>query len=282
MARPAPARWRRPWANRAYPCDIERHPVPAKGGTQFKPWVWVSACAGTRRIIRATLATILCLAALSPQPAAAQWGGSLTIASQARLRGRPISDHHPVAELEIVRDSRSGFYIGGSAAIVVTDDDGMRPLAFRQYAGIVRPLSSALSIDLGVTHSGYTEYSGVAGGGSYSEAYIGLIGRNLSGRLSLSPGYFHHDDPTVTLEVDGHLDLGPKRSLFAHLGRLTHLRDRPARLQNSSIDWRLGVRQSVGPVDLAAAWTGYVQDSDDYSTAHRHGGALLLSAALAF
>jgi uncharacterized protein (TIGR02001 family) len=195
---------------------------------------------------------------LPAAPAAAQLGGSVSLFSQARLRGQPISDHRPVAELELVHDSASGFYLGGSAALVADRTNGLQPFAFKQYAGFAHRLSPGATLDLGVVHNGYTEYSGIIGGGSYTEAYIGIIGRNLSGRVFISPGYFRKDQATLYMEVDGHLDLARNWVIVSHLGRLTYLNDdRPAGSPGGVTDWRLGLRRHMGSVDLEAAWTGY-------------------------
>lgn len=233
-----------------------------------------------------TCSSFILLSAALATPAPAQWGGSLTLSSQARLRGQPISDHRPVAELELVHDESSGFYIGGSTALVATRDEGIKPLSFRQYAGFARRLSSATALDVGIVHSGYTDYSGIADGGSYTEAYVGLTGRHISGRLFLSPGYFRKDAPTLYAEVNGNLGLAPNWSLFAHAGRLTHLKDQPDYVATygsaNATDWRIGLRRRLGPVDLDVAWTGYVRDRSMDSPRYRKDGALLIALAFAF
>lgn len=231
----------------------------------------------------ALLICTLAAAALPATPAAAQLGGSLSLSSQSRLRGQPISDHRPVAELELVHDSASGFYLGGSAALVASRDAGLQPFAFRQYAGFARRLSPAVAIDLGVVHNGYTEYSGVPGGGSYTEAYVGITGRNLSGHIYLSPGYFHKNEMTLYMEIDGHVDIAPNLQLFAHAGCLAYLSDhRSAGDRGTATDWRIGLRRHIGPVDLEAAWTGYLEDARTYERDRRSDGALVISLAFAF
>ena len=223
------------------------------------------------------------LAAALPTPAAAQLGGSVSLASQARLRGQPVSGHRPVAELELVHDGASGFYLGGSAAIVASRDAGLQPFAFKQYAGFARRLSPGMTLDIGIVHNGYTEYSGLPDGGSYTEAYVGIAGRNLAGRFFVSPGYFRKDQPTFYAEVDGHLNLAQEWLIFAHLGRLTNLNDdRSDTTQGNAIDWRIGLRHSMGAVDLEAAWTGYMQDKRGYSPHGRTDGALVAGLTFGF
>jgi uncharacterized protein (TIGR02001 family) len=221
-------------------------------------------------------------AVLATGPAAAQLGGSLTLSSQVRLRGQQISGHRPVAELELFHDGARGFYIGGSAAVVATRDEGLRTLSFRQYAGFAQRLSSATAIDVGIVHNGYTEYSAITGGGSYTEAYVGITGRHLSARLFLSPGYFRKDEPTLYAELNGNIDLAPDWSLFAHAGRLTRLRSHQDGRDGDATDWRIGARRHLGPVDLDAAWTGYVVDRVRYGGRDGQDGALVIALAFAF
>lgn len=236
--------------------------------------------AGTRAE-RAALPLCLLLAATIPlRPAAAQLGGSVTLSSEARLRGRPVSEHRPVAELQLSHDSASGFYLGGSAASATTRGSGVEPLSFSGYAGIVRRVSSSAAIDLGLVHNSYTEYSSIHGGGSYSEAYAGVTGRHLSVRLFFSPGYFRRDNPTLYAEVNGNVDLGRDWTLLVHAGRLTHLREHPDRGQAS--DWRISVRHQIGRATLDAAWTGYAEGERTYGASGRHGNAMVTALSVAF
>ncbi len=239
----------------------------------MRPWHRRAATSFSIALLGAVLATA---------PAAAQLGGSLTLSSQARLRGQQISGHRPAAELELVHDGARGFYIGGSAVFVATREDGLQALSFRQYAGFAQRLSSATAIDVGIVHNGYTEYSAIAGGGSYTEAYVGITGRHLSARLFMSPGYFQKDEPTLYAELNGHFDLAPDWSLFAHAGRLTRLRSRPDGRDGDATDWRIGLRRRLGPVDLDAAWTGYVVDRARYGGRDGQDGALVIALAFAF
>lgn len=232
---------------------------------------------------RATFPFCLLLAATIPlRPAAAQLGGNLTLSSEARLRGRPVSDHLPAAELQLLYDSADGFYLGGSAALAVTRDGDVQPLSYNGYAGLVRRISPSVALDLGVIHSGYTEYSSIAGGGSYTEAYVGLTGRHLSTRLFFSPGYFRPNEPTLYAEVNGNLDLGRDWALLIHAGRLTYLRDRPDRSHGATNDWRIGVRRQIGRVSLNAAWTGYDEEKGAYGASGRNGNTLVAALSVDF
>lgn len=248
------------------------------------PWRRRTAVKRTRTAALASylVCYLVCCAILAiAPPASAQIGGSLTLSSQARLRGRPVSDHRPVLEVELVHDEPSGLYLGGSAALVASRDWGVQPLAFTQYAGFARRLADDTVLDIGIVHNGYTEYSGIADGGSYTEAYVGLIGRHRSGRLFLSPGYFRKDEPTLYAEVEGNIGLAPNWLLFGHAGLLTHLRDRQDE-SGAVADWRIGIRRHIGRVDIGAVWTGYATDRAAYDRRNGSGGALLVDLALAF
>ena len=235
------------------------------------------------RARRAIFALSILLAATIPlHPAAAQLSGSLTLSSEARLRGRPVSQHRPVVELQLLHDNVSGFYLGGSAALVATHHAGLQPLSFSGYAGLVRSISPSVALDVGVVHSGYTEYSAISGGGSYSEAYVGLTSRHLSARLFLSPAYFRRNEPTLYAEVNGKVDLSRDWTLSVHVGRLAYLRDDPDRGHGAASDWRIGVRRQVGRVSLDAAWTGYTERRRSYGAAGRNGNAMIAALSLAF
>nr|WP_087575723.1 TorF family putative porin [Sphingomonas sp. CDS-1] len=237
-----------------------------QGATAPARWPWHRRAA-TRGC------ALLLTAHLFATPAAAQLGGSLTLSSQTRLRGQPISDHRPVAELEMVHDGDEGFYLGAAAALVATRDEGLKPLSFRPYAGFAKRLSDAATIDVGIVHNRYSSYSAINGGGSYTEAYVGIAGRHVSGRLYLSPAYFRRDAPTLYMELNGHLGLARNWTLVGHAGRLTFLKDRPDSYAGDATDWRLGLRRRLGRVDLDVAWTG--QDG-------QHGAEGALVIALAF
>jgi uncharacterized protein (TIGR02001 family) len=215
-------------------------------------------------------------------PAAAQLSGSVTLSSEARLRGRPVSQHRPVAELQLLHDSNSGFYLGGSAALAATRGGGLQPLSLSQYAGIVRRISPSAAIDLGIIHSGYTEYSGIAGGRSYTEAYVGVTGRNLSARIFLSPGYFRRKEPTFYAEVNGNLDLSREWALLVHAGRLTYLHDRPHYGADTITDWRVGLRRHIGRFSLDASWIGHTESERPYGTPERDGNVLVAALGLDF
>ncbi|WP_242127984.1 TorF family putative porin [Sphingobium sp. Sx8-8] len=213
-------------------------------------------------------------------PAAAQLGGSLTLSSQARLRGQAISDHRPTFELDLVQDSSEGLYLGAAGAVVATRDDGLKPLSFRAYAGFAQQLSAATTIDVGLVHSRYGRYSGISGGRSYTEAYLGIAGRNISGRLFLSPAYFQGDEPTLYMEVNGNLDLGRYWALIGHGGRLVYLKNPSGGHAPDATDWQIGLRRRLGRFDLEAAWTGHAADRPGYDG--KYGAKTALVIALTF
>lgn len=229
----------------------------------------------------ARLAGLLCAIALTEVPAAAQFAGNLSVFSQSRFRGRAVSDHRPAMEVELVHDEDNGLYLGGVAAAVVTRDEGLKPLSVKGYAGFARRLPSGPVIDIGVVHGHYTDYSGIPGSGSYSEAHLGVIGRNISGRIYVSPAYFHAHQPTLYMETDGHLPLDQDWSLLGHLGVLAYLRDRPDGQARTAMDWRIGARRRLGSFDLEAAWTGY-RERKPYYRAYGRGRDDALMAVLTF
>jgi len=203
--------------------------------------------------------------------ARAQLGVSLSLQSEARFRGQGVSDGRPVAGAELVYDLPGGFYVGGSASAVASRHDGPKPHAFREYLGLTRPVRKDVMLDIGVVHSGYTRYSGFEG--SYTEAYVGLVGRRLSTHVFLSPGYFHKDVETIYVEVDGNVSLTRDWLVFGHTGVLAPLGGGP---QEVTADWRVGVRRRVGRVDITAAWAGNAQAERSYSGRDQSGDSALV------
>ncbi|WP_179041501.1 TorF family putative porin [Sphingobium lactosutens] len=216
-------------------------------------------------------------------PAIAQFAGSLSVSSRALFRGRDVSDHRPAIEMELVHDGTGGFYLGGSVAAVATQDEGLKPLSVKVYAGFARQLPSGRVIDVGAVHGEYSDYSGIHGRGSYSEVHVGLVGGNVSGRIYFSPAYFRADAPTLYMEVEGHLPLAKDWSLLGHAGMLTHLRDQPDGGGRTVPDWRIGVRRRLGPVDLDIAWSGYREGgSRHHAYGDRKGSALAVAMIAGF
>jgi uncharacterized protein (TIGR02001 family) len=204
------------------------------------------------RVLRFAAAAA-CIAGASP--AAAEIGSALSLFSQADLRGYSVSNGHPVAVLDFSYDDSSGLYGALSGTAVASSSDLLRPLSLALNGGYARKISSAFTLDLGVTGSLYSHYSKSAQGRSYAEVYAGLSGKRLSSRISFSPHYFLTGKPTLYGELNGNLGVTYGLRFEAHVGMLVPLNGGSAVYRRQS-DWRLGVARELGRVTVQAAWVG--------------------------
>lgn len=195
--------------------------------------------------------------------AAAQARVSAELASEARFRGRAVSDNQPVAGLDLAYDAASGVYAGIAGDLAATSHHGLQPLTLREYAGWARRLAAGPTIDLGLTHAAYTEYYGGRGATQYSEVYAGVSARRLTARLSYSPSYFGSHVRTLYGEVDSAAQPARNWRLSAHAGVLTRLggQSPPPGVRPTQYDWRLGLATAVRSFQVELAWSGAGPDA---------------------
>jgi uncharacterized protein (TIGR02001 family) len=213
----------------------------------------------------ATIQSILFAAALPfASPAAAQVGTSVSIFSDDRFRGYSLSGGRPVGILDLSYDAPNGFYAAVSGSVVATRHDGLQPLGLQLNGGYAKRLSSGLTIDVGVVHSNYSEYSSRKASKSYTEVYAGLAGKVLSSRVSVSPDYLKPGAWTLYGEIDANVPAGKKLRVTGHVGILAPLDRRrySGDAVRPELDWRLGLARDVGPVTLSIAWTGISRNRD--------------------
>lgn len=184
--------------------------------------------------------------------ARAQVGASLSLASEDRFRGEPLSQGRPVASLSLAYDAPEGLYAGASLTGVATAHSGARVLALQEYAGYARRTGSGLTLDLGVTNASYSEYYSGRREAEYQEVYVGLIGPQLSAHLHYSPDYFERGYGSFYLAADRIWRPTADLRILGHLGLLAPTESR----RRSRVDWRLAVAREVKGLDLQAAWVG--------------------------
>lgn len=188
-------------------------------------------------------------------PAAAQISAAGSIFTDDRYRGYTLSEGRPVGILDLYYDDPTGFYGTASGKLVASKREGVRPLGLVLNAGYAKRLSSGLTIDVGATHSAYSEYSDRAAARSYTEAYAGLSGKFLTARVYFSPDYLKGG--TVYGELNANAEIATKLSLSGHAGLLVPLGDSGhGYAYRREFDWRIGIARQFGPVTLQAAWTG--------------------------
>jgi uncharacterized protein (TIGR02001 family) len=227
--------------------------------------------------------TLLAAAAIASyaSPAAGQASAAVSIFSDDRFRGYTLSDGRPLGIIDLYYDDPSGFYGTLSGKLVASEREGLKPLGLILNAGYAKRLSSGLTIDAGVTHSSYSEYSDRAPARSYTEAYAGLSAKFLTARIYASPDYLKGG--TVYGEVIATAEIAPKLSLSGHAGLLVPLEDsRNGYRYRREFDWRIGIARQFGPVALQAAWTGVQPGQNFYRYGYHSREAFVVGLTCGF
>jgi len=232
---------------------------------------------------RAARAAILLLGVLSGSAGQAEVGARLSAASDEIFRGRSISQGRPSFGLDLSYDDAGGFYLGGQAKGVAARGAGAQWLSLTEYGGYAWRTGRDLTIDLGITDTHYSRYSSLGRVAGYSEVTLGLIGRHLSGRLSLSPNWFGAGLTTGYAEAGATLGDPTGWQASLHGGVLQWLDgERPAGIPRTRYDWRIGLARDFGRVRAEAAWAAGGPRPDYYDGNPRGHGALVLSASARF
>lgn len=224
---------------------------------RFGGWRPRSAALYARRVA-ATLAAGLCAA----NPAAAEIAYDLSIASEDRFRGRPISGERPIATAQIAYDDAGGAYAGISATVVATRQDGIQPLRTVQFAGYAHRTRSGLVVDAGITNRVYSRYFTGEYAETFTEAYVGLVGRRTAARVYVSPDYDGRGGASGYGEVDALVFERGRLSASAHVGVLLPPPEAPQRRIQPELDWRLGATRTFGRFAVSAQWLGSGPDHE--------------------
>lgn len=206
-----------------------------------------------RLLVRASIAIA---AVLAPFGVAAQVGGSISVKSDERFRGRSLSDGRPVATVDISYDSKDGPYAGGSATAILTGKSRAGLLGARTYAGYAARMSAGVTLDAGVTGYLFTNrYSGNRND-QYVEVYAGLSRGPLSGYLRFSPDYLGRRTSVVYADISAARQIAPDWRLSGHVGLLVQTSGAPdLGGRRSRYDARIGVTRTIGPFEAQAALT---------------------------
>lgn len=233
------------------------------------------------RISAAARTVIALLACCSAAPAAAEIGATASVFSDARFRGYSLSGGQPVAILDFAYDDPSGFY--GDAAVTGVLRKGADPslLGGQLTAGYARRLKSGTTVDFGVTHSSYLNYSTKQRGSSYTEVYGGIARGAISSRIFLSPHYFGSGNWSAYGEVNARISPARKWSLNGHFGLLLPLRTPNSEAYGSQVDWRIGVSRQIGRLSLHAAWSDGAPGRDFYYGRYHSRSAVVVGATWA-
>lgn len=160
-------------------------------------------------------------------PAQAQLSGSLTVASDVRLRGFSLTERRPAISLSGAYDDRSGLYAGGS--LIAHDPEGRsaRLLGHTEYLGYAVRAESGLSWDVGVANVDLTLYRDQKYPLRYGQLYLGVARDSLSARLSLSPNFPRKGVSTAYLDLNGVVRPAEDWRIAGHLGVMRRLGGAP-------------------------------------------------------
>ncbi len=204
----------------------------------------------------ARLAWPALLLLLAPVAARAQVGGSMTLTSDERFRGRSVSRGEPAVTVDATYDHPSGVYAGAAATSAIVEG-GPRIVNVQVDIGFVHRIDAGTSFDLGVVRSNYGEYSSSERATHYTEFYAGVLVRQVAVYLRYSPDYFQPGVQTLYAEIDGVVEPAPDWHLTAHLGTLTRVAGpAPPGAARTGYDWRVGAGRRVGALELQLALSG--------------------------
>ena len=149
---------------------------------------------------RAALAGLVL--ALAAGAAQAQVAGSVTLASDYRLRGFSLTDRRPALSVSAAYDAASGLYAGGTVIAEDAEGRGVRVLGHMEYAGYAWR-SGGRSFDVGLNNVELRLARSRIIEIDYTEVYAGVAVDNLSARLAVAPNYPRHGMETFYLNVAG-------------------------------------------------------------------------------
>jgi uncharacterized protein (TIGR02001 family) len=223
----------------------------------------------------------LLVGALLSGAARSEIGGRLSAASEEIFRGRSISAGRPILGLDLSYDDAGGAYLGVQAKGVATRGQGAQLLSLTEYGGYAWRTGGGLTLDLGVTNTHYSQYSGLGRDTHYSELTVGAIGRRLSARVSVSPNWFGAGNYTAYGETNGTLGDPAGWQLSLHAGVLQWLHGpRPATVPPTRYDLRTGIARDFGRVRGEISWTYGGPRPDSYGGRTKGHDAFVVGASI--
>ncbi|MBV8468170.1 MAG: hypothetical protein JO218_19665 [Burkholderiales bacterium] len=190
------------------------------------------------------------LALLFSASALAQSGESITLASDYRFRGLSLNDDKPDARADYAYDGADGWYAGAGLTRVKPYQDLVQGQVLA-YGGRRGNLHGDTDWEAGITLAAFTRTSHR----DYAEAYVGLLRRDWSLRLYVSPNYYGSGERTAYGEINFNHPLTERFYITAHVGGLTRLGQHgPSGSAAARVDDLIGVGTSIDGWDLQLAW----------------------------
>lgn len=225
----------------------------------------------------------LCIALVglcASAPASAEIGLTASIFSDARFRGYSLSEGRPIGTFDFAYDDSSGIYAGAAASGVIDRNGSPSPFSLAIDGGYAKRLESGTSIDVGITHTSYANYSGASRGSSMTEVYAGLARGAVSSRIYLSPHYFESGHWTAYGELNANFSPAQHWSIDGHAGLLLSLKTPYDSSSQPDFDWSVGLSRSFGRLALQARWSDGSPGYDVYNGRRHSRSALVVGATL--
>lgn len=232
---------------------------------------------------RATwLATAAVLTAIAlPASAQAQLGGSLTVATDYRLRGLSLTDRRSALSLAATYDHMSGAYAGGMLIGHDPARSGARILGHMEYLGVAGGKPGGPTWDVGVNNVDLELRLARRISIAYTEAYVGVSQGPWSARLSLAPDYPRKGVETAYLDLNATTRPAEAWRVFGHAGALVRLGGSNARDgRGERFDLQAGVAREFDRGEVFLSGTATFPRPQPYTSGSEAG--LIVGATLYF
>lgn len=188
--------------------------------------------------------------------ARAQVNGSLSFATDYRIRGVSLTDGRGVGIASLAYDHPSGLYAGGSVVAHDPPYHAPKVLGWQGYAGVAGRLPNGPSWDVGVSRVDMEPYFDQRYSLEYTQVHVGLSQGPLSGRVSWASGYPREGVETLYAELNGAVRPAEAWRLTGHVGLQSRLTDRRPGEEDERLDVTLGVARSLGKrAEAQLSWT---------------------------
>jgi len=188
------------------------------------------------------------VATVIAQTANAQLSTTIGVDSDYRYRGVSLSRSNPSPRLTVNFEGTDRWYAGASATrAALTEHDTYPQLT--AYAGWLAGAIDRTNVELGLVGSHFAGSSGY----DYFEGYVGLLAREWSARVYLSPNYYGRGTATAYVELNAHVPLDERARVFAHVGALAPLQSAAGDAGKTRADASVGAGIVVRGWDLHVA-----------------------------
>ena len=217
------------------------------------------------------------VAVLITQSVHAQLSTTVGVDSDYRYRGVSLSKSNPSARLTVNFEGNDRWYAGGSATrAALTDHDTYPQLT--AYGGWFAGTIDRTTVELGVVGSHFVGSSGY----DFFEGYVGLLAREWSARVYLSPDYYGRGIATAYVELNAHVPLDERARVFAHVGALAPLQSAAGDAGKTRADASVGAGIAVRGWDLHIAAVGATSGGPYPAVYNGRHATVLVGASFSF